>query len=280
MVKSLFSGRLVSLLIAGFALSQGAAMAQDEDLSQREHEVMVAWTEYVAEEEGTPLTEIDMPAFDGRVPQEAIARKARSASLLSRRRVPVNATLPVIETVAQSRRLTSRAVAERALALMIVTIKADTRDDTFAAEVMEAYGAEAYLSPQEREYVFTTAATENDHLQNVWRYEALYTLLWALGFTDELGHPDEVSNVEWTAQTLLELGPDGFFAQARLRNQSALLDQADLIYRYHWAAREAADASSVMPAGVDRSVIIERHYALNWLIGYLDQDWDEISTDT
>ncbi|MGO7286211.1 DUF4272 domain-containing protein, partial [Rhizobium ruizarguesonis] len=24
----------------------------------------------------------------------------------------------------------------------------------------------------------------------------------------------------------------------------------------------------------------ERHYALNWLTGYMDQDWDDISTDT
>jgi hypothetical protein len=24
----------------------------------------------------------------------------------------------------------------------------------------------------------------------------------------------------------------------------------------------------------------ERHYALNWLIGYLEQAWDDVSTDT
>jgi hypothetical protein len=27
-------------------------------------------------------------------------------------------------------------------------------------------------------------------------------------------------------------------------------------------------------------VVYERHYALNWLTGYMDQDWDDISTDT
>jgi hypothetical protein len=24
----------------------------------------------------------------------------------------------------------------------------------------------------------------------------------------------------------------------------------------------------------------ERHHALNWLIGYMDQEWDKVSTDT
>ena len=27
-------------------------------------------------------------------------------------------------------------------------------------------------------------------------------------------------------------------------------------------------------------VVMERHYALNWLIGYSDQEWDDVTTDT
>ena len=34
------------------------------------------------------------------------------------------------------------------------------------------------------------------------------------------------------------------------------------------------------PAGLDPGVVYERHYALNWLIRYSDQEWDDISTDT
>ena len=32
--------------------------------------------------------------------------------------------------------------------------------------------------------------------------------------------------------------------------------------------------------GLNRGVVMERHYALNWLIGYAGRDWDEVSTDT
>jgi hypothetical protein len=32
--------------------------------------------------------------------------------------------------------------------------------------------------------------------------------------------------------------------------------------------------------GVDCQIVLERHHALNWLIGYQDQAGDEVSTDT
>jgi len=35
-----------------------------------------------------------------------------------------------------------------------------------------------------------------------------------------------------------------------------------------------------VPHGVDCEMVVERHHALNWLIGYQGQDWDDVSTDT
>ena len=71
-----------------------------------------------------------------------------------------------------------------------------------------------------------------------------------------------------------------FMRDAELRPMDEILDQADLIYRYHWAAKDRGHEERDPPAGLDRSVVRERHYALNWLIGYCDQPWDEVSTDT
>ena len=53
----------------------------------------------------------------------------------------------------------------------------------------------------------------------------------------------------------------------------------DRIYRYHWAVRDARIRGESVD-GLDAGVVVERHYALNWLIGYLDQAWDDITTDT
>jgi hypothetical protein len=34
------------------------------------------------------------------------------------------------------------------------------------------------------------------------------------------------------------------------------------------------------PHGVDWEIVVERHPALNWLLGYQGQEWDDVSTDT
>jgi hypothetical protein len=53
-----------------------------------------------------------------------------------------------------------------------------------------------------------------------------------------------------------------------------------LIYRYHWATTDARIKSQPAPVKLEGGVVQERHYVLNWLIGYLNQEWDDISTDT
>ncbi|MBC7969742.1 MAG: DUF4272 domain-containing protein [Verrucomicrobia bacterium] len=31
---------------------------------------------------------------------------------------------------------------------------------------------------------------------------------------------------------------------------------------------------------LDEEVVMERHYALNWLIRHMNQQWDDVTTDT
>lgn len=71
-----------------------------------------------------------------------------------------------------------------------------------------------------------------------------------------------------------------FIKDAKLRPLNEILDQADLIYRYHWGVVNARLKKTKAPANLQGGVVKERHYMLNWLIGYQDQKWDEISTDT
>lgn len=49
---------------------------------------------------------------------------------------------------------------------------------------------------------------------------------------------------------------------------------------YHGAVVDARVNDRAAPAGLEPGVTMERHHALNWLIGYMDQAWDEVSTDT
>ena len=46
------------------------------------------------------------------------------------------------------------------------------------------------------------------------------------------------------------------------------------------SASSVAEQTTTQDPDVNPSVIRERHYAFNWIIGYCNQTWDEISTDT
>ena len=70
-----------------------------------------------------------------------------------------------------------------------------------------------------------------------------------------------------------------FLAEAELRRPSEILDEADLILRYDWAVVDARVNQKPIPAELDRGVVYERHYALNWLI-YNHEEWDDVHTDT
>ena len=71
-----------------------------------------------------------------------------------------------------------------------------------------------------------------------------------------------------------------FIENAKLRDREEIFDQADLIYRYHWAVRNNDLKGIEIPGNLDRSVIMERHYALNWSIDSDKTDWDDIVTHT
>ena len=71
-----------------------------------------------------------------------------------------------------------------------------------------------------------------------------------------------------------------FINDAKLRPLSDIPDQADLIYRYQWAVRDAQIKGQPISAALSPDVTDESHHALNWLIGYLEQAWDDVSADT
>lgn len=97
---------------------------------------------------------------------------------------------------------------------------------------------------------------------------------------DTLGRPETECDVPAATSILRDLTTARFIQGAKLRPLAAILDEADLTYRYDWAAVNARLKGQEAPAKLDGGVVQERHYALNWLVGYLDQAWDEVSTDT
>src|SRR5262245_3141626 len=211
---------------------------------------------------------------------EALDRKTRSVTRLKAEGVPIFDGLPVIETVAEARLRTSNEIARRALALVVVANKAEGADQALVNKLVADLGVSGDLTPKEKAFIDKAGTTENERVQFVWRYEALHVLLWSIGFVDKLERPDKTVDVRSTVRIFVENRRAGIIAKAKLRTAVEILDAADLIYRYHWAVRDVGRNGQAAPAGLDADVVMERHHALNWLIGYARQEWDDVSTDT
>jgi len=231
-----------------------------------------------ADDSDTPQRQVEQQ--EAEVTDEAQARKERSIAILTAEKVPHIEHLPVIETEAESTRRTTEEVATRAMALCIVAAKGEGLDQLIIDQLVEEYELASAFTPKEKEFIAEPDPTEHDRIQFTWRYECYWVMLWALGFVDKLERPDKICDVKLAVSFLREKGREGFLKEAKLRPQSEILDAADLIYRYHWAVVDARINNREAPAGLDGGVVMERHYALNWLIGYEDQEWDDISTDT
>lgn len=218
--------------------------------------------------------------MEQKVSQEAQDRKTHSESILSERKVPINSHLPYIEDSSEALVRKVDEVALRAMALLIVAVKAEGLEQDVVEELVENYQLEDIFTSNEKAFIGNLEPSQHDKTQFIWRYEAAWVLLWALGYVEELKPPTEICDVPASISFLQKRSREQFIEDSKLRVISDILDQNDLIYRYHWAIVDARVNGLSIPEKIDTSVVLERHYALNWLIGYMDQDWDDVSTDT
>ncbi len=209
---------------------------------------------------------------------EAQLRKARSIEILKEKKIPYIESLPAIEDTKQSFRRDVTEVARRALALFVVASKAEGADQAHIKELISMYDLDEAFTKEEQDFICSQDIDEVTRIQFWWRHESFCVLLWALGFIKTMKYPDQLGEVFLAVTTLVEKTAEEFLNESNLRDQIEIIDQADLIYRYDWAVRDAQIKGREAPQGLDSSVVLERHYALNWLIQNVD--WDEVSTDT
>jgi hypothetical protein len=214
------------------------------------------------------------------VTDESLARKHRSIAVLKNAGVRWIEHLPGIETEDESKRRTTEEVAIRAMALCIVAVKGEGLEQETIDKLVAQYRLADTFTPKEAAFIKDPNPSQHDRVQFAWRYECYWVMLWALGYVDSLDTPGAICDVPKAVAFLRDNGREGFLRKAKLRSQKEILDAADLIYRYHWAVVDARVNGGDSPEGVEGGVVMERHYALNWLIGYMDQEWDDISTDT
>ncbi|HEU0174401.1 MAG TPA: DUF4272 domain-containing protein [Blastocatellia bacterium] len=209
-----------------------------------------------------------------------MTRKERSDQKLKQLGIPVNAHLPRIESEEKAQLRNPEAVAQRAIALCAVAVRGEGLEWKEVAELLKEHNPLQVATPKEKSFLLEANPTQQDRFNFSWRYESLWVLLWALGYVESLGYPSSHCDVPRAVETLTGASTEQFIMKATLRPLSEILDEADLIYRYDWAVVDARINGQPPPANLDEGVVYERHYALNWLIGYMNQDWDDVTTDT
>ncbi len=217
-------------------------------------------------------------------PRQAFERKAHSDRLLAERAIHVPSSLPPVIAVTEVNLRSSQEVAARLLALFAVALRAEflSEEKALSADDIRLRLPLALVAATPRELAFLDdgAPEAHDLAQFGWRYEGVNLLAWAIGLIDELPFPDDICDVGKLASLVLDADAEQLLSAAALRPAAELIDALDLHYRLHWAVRQAHIDGKDDPDGVVSGVVLERHYALNWLTRFENADWDDVDTPT
>ena len=203
--------------------------------------------------------------------------------------------MPVIESEENITIKSKTEIARRAVCCLVTIQHAydlmnqDDEDGSyqFFYGLLERWGLSECLTADEQA-VFSRALSREQLGIFTWKYEAYWVLAWALGFVKKLGLPTDTCDVSKAIAFVSDHESfDSFLKAAKTRKAYEILDETDLIFRIHWACREAGLHGKDSPANMNSSVVLERHMALNWLIRFnVDGewedwgDWDNVSTNT
>jgi hypothetical protein len=276
MNKTLFFG-LCAVVLASCA-KQGKVPARGENQQLQQGRPPVK-NEYSTANEAD-LKGIARTRFDSPNPTTAqLARRTKNNKTIRDMDLPVLEDLPVVEDETTAKLRSPEDIARRCLATTFCAVKGEANDQELVDSLIKDYSAAAYFSPEERAFIRNLNPLQQNLIDFAWRYECVHVFLWAMAARDALSAPNEICPVSKDMKLIKEAGPSKFVTEARRRPLREILDAADFYYRLHWAAidlRLKGKKSDLL----DEGVIRERHRALNWLIGYLNQEWDDVTTDT
>lgn len=208
-----------------------------------------------------------------------LSRKQRSIVVIKSLGLPYIDGLPVVEDETAISPRTQQEIAERALALAICAVKGESNDQALVDQLIDRYKATSLFSPAEAAFIHDREPSQQQLADFAWQYECLHVLLWSLGHLHDLKPPNEICDVPKEVGIIRDLGRENLISKANLRPMPEILDAADLYYRFHWAAIELRLKGKTSDK-INEEIVSERHKALNWLIRYMSQDWDDVTTDT
>ncbi|MHC0446941.1 DUF4272 domain-containing protein [Flavobacterium sp. 3-218] len=215
--------------------------------------------------------------------EDQIERKAKNEAILESENIKINKHLPCIESERETTIRSAKEIAERASVLAVTNLVAfNSISSEEAVDYLQEY--KLWESVTEGEKEFLANPTEDKKMYETWKCEGIWTLMWALKKVDAIDFPNAFCDLGNISSENYPVGqgknPFEFInAVHEVRSKKEILDAADLYYRYNWACvDERINGRQI--ENINPGIVYERQYALNWLIHYMDQDWDNVTCDT
>lgn len=215
--------------------------------------------------------------------EDQIQRKSKSEKILERENIKINKHLPCVESENETTLRTPKEIAQRVSVLAVTNLVAfNSISSEEAVDYLQNYKLWDFTTEGEKD--FLADPTDDKKAYESWKCEGIWTLMWALNKVEKLDFPNEFCNLENINSEDYPVGKDkdpfDFINSINeTRSKSEILDAADLYYRYNWACVDERINGRQIES-INPGIVYERQYALNWLIHYMDQDWDNVTCDT
>lgn len=176
----------------------------------------------------------------------------------------------------------AREVALRSIALHCLVAAAYGNSKKAILRWLEREQLRDILSPNEQLFFEIEDPTKQFVINATWRVEALVSLVWGISKIPDMDPLTDLCNTDRLIAALPQIGGPAseYIETAFIRPDDEINSEYEKVYDAHWEVRDAQLNGKPIPKGFNPSVVRERHYGFNWLIGYCGQEWDEISTDT
>ena len=212
--------------------------------------------------------------------KSSIRRKEASEQKLKNLQVPLNKNLPRSVDENEVTLRSKEEIIDRLIALTIVSAKALEAPPAKLEDFIGRYNANELFTAKEQMFISNKVPDQIELIQYSWKPECICVLLWSLNLIPTLDVPSNLCNTEFVFKTVLSLSKQEILDKSTVKSMSEILDELDFIYRAHWTVREAQLKHMNIPLALNPGVVYERHYTLNWLVNFMEEDWDDVRTHT
>ena len=207
--------------------------------------------------------------------------KTQTEILLVSLGIPFHDRVSLIEKEQESEIRSAQDIAQRILILTYLIYISNVEEDRL--EIIEFLKKENLwdsVTGNERKLFLKKKLTKKERINISWRSEGILVLLFTINKIEKLELPQQEIEMDAIFNQIPDFmtKTEAFVKSAVIRSPTEILDLWDLIYRIHWAVRNVK-LNNLAPLDVDSSIVIERHYAINWVTNS-SLNWDDVITDT